>query len=51
MQKKDAMGEAPEGMMGGGMYDQPMGMEQGGMSETRGQKNIQVKKSYFKGVF
>jgi hypothetical protein len=51
MQKKDAMGEAPEGMMGGGMYDQPMGMEHGGMSETRGQKNIQVKKSYFKGVF
>ena len=39
MQKKDAMGEAPEGMM------------HGGMSETRGQKNVQVKKSYFKGVF
>ena len=52
MQKKDAMGESPEGMMGGGMYNQPMGMEQGGMSITRGQnKNVQAKLVTFKGVF
>jgi hypothetical protein len=52
MQKKDAMGGSPEGMMGGGMYNQPMGMEQGGMSITRGQnKNVQAKLVTFKGVF
>jgi hypothetical protein len=34
------------------MYNQPMGMEQGGMSITRGQnKNVQAKLVTFKGVF
>jgi hypothetical protein len=37
MQKKDAMGEAPEGMLKGGM--------------ARGQKNIQIKKVPFRGIF
>lgn len=49
MQKKDAMGEAPEGMMGGGMYNQPMGMEQGGMSK-RG-TGAAIRGTTFKGVF
>jgi hypothetical protein len=40
MQKKDAMGESPEGMV------------DGGMSITRGQnKNVQAKLVTFKGVF
>jgi hypothetical protein len=37
MQKKDAMGESPEGMRKGGM--------------ARGQKNIQIKKVPFRGIF
>ena len=49
MQKKDAMGESPEGMMGGGMYNQPMGMEQGGISK-RG-TGAAIRGTTFKGVF
>ena len=55
-------GPMSEGMMGGGMmYNDAMGMKDGGMTlndkmgmeggETRGQKDIQVKKKIFKGIF
>ena len=55
-------GPMSEGMMGGGMmYNDAMGMKDGGMTlndkmgmeggETRGQKDIQVKKKVFKGIF
>jgi len=55
-------GPMAEGMMGGGMmYNDAMGMKDGGMTlndkmgmeggVTRGQKDIQVKKKVFKGIF
>jgi len=49
MQKKDAMGEEPEAMMGGGMYGDPRMLRRGGMA--RGQKPIQIKKVPFRGIF